>query len=70
MHVCAIELDRHLVPILEEVVEGRDVEVVHDDALRVDWNAQLGTGPWVMVANLPYNVGDAGRRRRARDRRR
>ena len=56
MHVCAIELDRHLVPILEEVVAGRDVEVVHDDALRVDWNARLGSEPWVMVANLPYNV--------------
>ncbi len=56
VHVCAIELDRHLVPILSEVVEGRDVEVVHDDALRVDWGARLGEGPWVMVANLPYNV--------------
>ena len=39
-HVCAIELDRHLVPILEEVVAGRDVEVVQDDALRVDWDAR------------------------------
>ncbi len=56
-HVRAIELDRHLVPILEEVVAGRDVEVVHDDAVRVDWAAQLGSSyPWVMVANLPYNV--------------
>jgi 16S rRNA (adenine1518-N6/adenine1519-N6)-dimethyltransferase len=56
VHVCAIELDRHLVPILAEVVEGRDVEVVHDDAMRVDWRARLGDEPWVMVANLPYNV--------------
>lgn len=56
-HVRAIELDRHLVPILTNVVEGLDVEVVEADALRVDWNEQLGTGPWVMVANLPYNVG-------------
>jgi 16S rRNA (adenine1518-N6/adenine1519-N6)-dimethyltransferase len=56
VHVCAIELDRHLVPILEEVVAGRDVEVVQDDAMRVDWAARLGTRPWVMVANLPYNV--------------
>jgi len=55
-HVCAIELDRRLVPILEEVVEGRDVEVVQDDALRVDWRERLGAGPWDMVANLPYNV--------------
>jgi 16S rRNA (adenine1518-N6/adenine1519-N6)-dimethyltransferase len=56
VHVCAIELDRHLVPILEEVVEGRDVEVVQGDGLRVDWEARLGPKPWVMVANLPYNV--------------
>ncbi|MDP9332780.1 MAG: 16S rRNA (adenine(1518)-N(6)/adenine(1519)-N(6))-dimethyltransferase RsmA [Actinomycetota bacterium] len=56
VHVCAIELDRHLVPILEEVVAGRDVSVVHDDALRVDWEARLGSRSWVMVANLPYNV--------------
>jgi 16S rRNA (adenine1518-N6/adenine1519-N6)-dimethyltransferase len=56
VHVCAIAIDRHLVPILEEVVAGRDVEVVHDDALRVDWRARLGDEPWVMVANLPYNV--------------
>ncbi len=57
VHVCAIELDRHLVPPLEEVVAGLDVEVVNDDALRVDWNTRLGDGaPWVMVANLPYNV--------------
>ncbi|MDQ1380892.1 MAG: rRNA (adenine1518-N6/adenine1519-N6)-dimethyltransferase [Actinomycetota bacterium] len=56
-HVCAIELDRHLVPILANVVDGLDVEVVEADALRVNWNEQLGPGPWIMVANLPYNVG-------------
>lgn len=56
VHVCAIEIDRHLLPILEEVVAGRDVEVVHDDARKVDWTARLGSEPWVMVANLPYNV--------------
>jgi 16S rRNA (adenine1518-N6/adenine1519-N6)-dimethyltransferase len=56
VHVCAIEIDRHLLPILEEVVAGRAVEVVHDDALKVDWAARLGSEPWVMVANLPYNI--------------
>ena len=39
--VCAVELDRHLVPILEEVVAGRDVEVINGDAFRVDWGALL-----------------------------
>jgi len=56
-HVYAVELDRHLVPILEEVVAGRDVQVVQDDGLRVDWNTKLDPAhTWVMVANLPYNV--------------
>jgi 16S rRNA (adenine1518-N6/adenine1519-N6)-dimethyltransferase len=56
-HVCAVELDRHLVPILEEVVAERDVEVINDDALRVDWSALLDPEhAWAMVANLPYNV--------------
>jgi 16S rRNA (adenine1518-N6/adenine1519-N6)-dimethyltransferase len=54
--VRAIELDAHLLPALAEVVAGRDVEVVHADARHVDWAAELGAGPWVMVANLPYNV--------------
>lgn len=57
VHVCAIELDRHLVAPLEEMISGRDVEVVNDDAMRVDWRARLAAADrWVMVANLPYNV--------------
>src|SRR5262249_6683499 len=55
-HVCAIELDRHLIPVLREVVGGRDVEVRNEDALDIDWSAALDAGPWQMVANLPYNV--------------
>jgi 16S rRNA (adenine1518-N6/adenine1519-N6)-dimethyltransferase len=51
----AIELDRHLVPVLRTVVAGRDVEVVEGDALTIDWSATLN-GQWSMVANLPYNV--------------
>jgi 16S rRNA (adenine1518-N6/adenine1519-N6)-dimethyltransferase len=54
-HVLAIELDRHLLPALEEVVGDRDVEIRSADALTLDWPAQLA-GAWNMVANLPYNV--------------
>lgn len=58
--VTAIEIDRHLVPILREVVEPRGVTVVHGDALAMDWSALLGDvdpdRPWVLVANLPYNI--------------
>jgi 16S rRNA (adenine1518-N6/adenine1519-N6)-dimethyltransferase len=30
--------------------------VVEADAMHLDWQALLGDGPWVLVANLPYNV--------------
>jgi 16S rRNA (adenine1518-N6/adenine1519-N6)-dimethyltransferase len=55
--VTAIELDRHLIPILRGQVEPVGVTVVEGDALRLDWSHVLGEfSPWVLVANLPYNV--------------
>jgi 16S rRNA (adenine1518-N6/adenine1519-N6)-dimethyltransferase len=55
--VTALEVDRHLVPVLRSVVEPEGVRVVEADALRVDWSAVLGDRPhWSLVANLPYNV--------------
>jgi 16S rRNA (adenine1518-N6/adenine1519-N6)-dimethyltransferase len=54
--IVAIEVDRHLVPVLREVVGDRGVQIVQADALAVDWADQLGAGRWAMVANLPYNV--------------
>ena len=56
--VLAVELDRHLVPVLEEVVGPLGVTVVQGDALEVDWADLLRAHErWGMVANLPYNVG-------------
>ncbi len=55
--VTALEMDRHLVPVLREVVAGRAVRVVEGDAMAVDWDDLLaGADRWVLVANLPYNV--------------
>jgi 16S rRNA (adenine1518-N6/adenine1519-N6)-dimethyltransferase len=54
--VTAIEVDRHLLPVLREVVEPRGARVVEADALHHDWAAQLGEAGWVLVANLPYNI--------------
>ncbi|MDQ3897488.1 MAG: 16S rRNA (adenine(1518)-N(6)/adenine(1519)-N(6))-dimethyltransferase RsmA [Actinomycetota bacterium] len=54
--VTAIEVDGGLVPVLRTVVEPVGVTVVEGDALRLDWGALLGDEPWVLVANLPYNV--------------
>jgi 16S rRNA (adenine1518-N6/adenine1519-N6)-dimethyltransferase len=62
--VTAVEIDRHLGPVLRSVVEPAGAVVVEGDALRLDWSALLGGqggeggrgGGWVLVANLPYNV--------------
>lgn len=55
--VVAVELDRHLLPVLAETVEPLGVRVVSGDALTVDWNDVLvGASTWSLVANLPYNV--------------
>jgi 16S rRNA (adenine1518-N6/adenine1519-N6)-dimethyltransferase len=58
--VTAVEVDRHLVPLLREVVEPSGVRVVEGDAMELDWGELLGPAdpdrPWALVANLPYNV--------------
>jgi 16S rRNA (adenine1518-N6/adenine1519-N6)-dimethyltransferase len=54
--VTAVEIDRHLVPVLRSVVEPVGARVVEGDAMALDWSALLGDGPWRLVANLPYNV--------------
>jgi 16S rRNA (adenine1518-N6/adenine1519-N6)-dimethyltransferase len=66
--VTALEIDRHLAPVLEETLAGLPVRVVIGDAMTVDWGEVLAAapgaapgehsaGPWRLVANLPYNVG-------------
>lgn len=55
--VTAVEVDRHLRPVLESVVEGLDVRIVAGDAMALDWDELLADHErWVLVANLPYNV--------------
>jgi len=58
VHVVAIEVERRLVAVLDEVVTGRDVEIVTGDAVRLDWGQLLAgrDGPVSLVANLPYSV--------------
>jgi len=54
--VCAIELDDKLLPILEdELKEFDNFELIHGDALKVDFNELIGDEKSVkLVANLPY----------------
>ena len=67
--VTAVELDRHLLPLLRSVVEPHGVRIVEGDAMHLDWDKVLGgeggvggegdhdrRAPWALVANLPYNV--------------
>ena len=55
--VTAVELDRHVLPALREVVDGHGVTIVEGDALTLDWAGVLaGADRWTLVANLPYNV--------------
>ena len=58
--VTALELDRHLIPVLDDAL-GRAgvasaVRVVQGDALTEDLEALVGEARHVMVSNLPYNV--------------
>jgi 16S rRNA (adenine1518-N6/adenine1519-N6)-dimethyltransferase len=52
----AVELDRRLEPVLNEVLAGRDARVVFDDAMSVDYRKLLGRTPTAVVANLPYQI--------------
>src|SRR6266516_322854 len=57
--VVAVELDPGLVAALSDVLQDHPrVRVVRADAMRLDWDILLGTGeaPWILCANLPYNI--------------
>jgi 16S rRNA (adenine1518-N6/adenine1519-N6)-dimethyltransferase len=55
--VVAVEVDRHLVPVLRDAAEPTGVRVVHADARTLDWGELLAAHErWMLVANLPYNV--------------
>ena len=56
--VVAIEFDRALLPAWRETVADRpSVEVLADDATKIDWPSLLGDGRWIWCGNLPYNIG-------------
>ena len=55
--VRAYEIDERLRPVLAEALRGVDVDLRFADVMEIDLCADLGAGPWVMVSNLPYQVG-------------
>ncbi len=57
--VTAIEIDKYLIDELRHNTRDlANVTVVHTDAMAIDWQELLPAegGPYVLVANLPYNV--------------
>jgi 16S rRNA (adenine1518-N6/adenine1519-N6)-dimethyltransferase len=56
----AVELDRRLIPVLREVLEGLDnVEVVERDILKFDQSEAFPRGGQVVAGNIPYNLTGA-----------
>jgi 16S rRNA (adenine1518-N6/adenine1519-N6)-dimethyltransferase len=57
--VIAIEIDRHVLPALESVMQDQaNFQLVHADALSVSLSSLVGDwpGPVKVVANLPYYI--------------
>lgn len=59
--VVAVEIDKNLIPILEDTLSAYDnVEVINDDVLKVDLQKiameRNGGKPIKVVANLPYYI--------------
>ncbi len=55
--VTAVELDRGLLGVLDDVLADTAVELVAADARTLDWARLLAGAPtWSLVANLPYNI--------------
>lgn len=55
--VLALEVDRHLEPVLRELVEPLGVRVLLADAMTCEWESLLAPHQaWTLVANLPYNI--------------
>jgi 16S rRNA (adenine1518-N6/adenine1519-N6)-dimethyltransferase len=53
-HVTALEFDRRLLPVLDEMLAGvTNVDVIAADALEIDLSA---INARILVANLPYNI--------------
>ena len=59
--VAAVEIDRNLIPILQDTLKEYDnVEIINDDILKLDLNTFIreknNNNPIKVVANLPYYI--------------
>nr|WP_294382840.1 16S rRNA (adenine(1518)-N(6)/adenine(1519)-N(6))-dimethyltransferase RsmA [Prosthecobacter sp.] len=57
-HLVLVEKDSQLAPELQGRFDDRsDVEVIHEDATRINLRSWFKHGPLRLVGNLPYSVG-------------
>lgn len=55
--IIAVEIDKKLIPILQETLSGYDnIEIINDDILNVDIKALVGGRDFKVVSNLPYYI--------------
>ena len=55
--VIAIEIDKDLIPVLEETLSVyRNVQVINEDVLKIDVKNLFNGEPFKVVANLPYYI--------------
>ncbi|HAA37882.1 MAG TPA: 16S rRNA (adenine(1518)-N(6)/adenine(1519)-N(6))-dimethyltransferase [Firmicutes bacterium] len=56
-HVTSLEIDERLLPVLKETLAANvNIDIIHQDALKVDYRQLCAAGPVKIVANLPYNA--------------
>lgn len=60
-NVCAVEIDKNLIPILEDTLSGyNNIEVINSDVLKLDLNelikSRSGGRKAKLAANLPYYI--------------
>jgi 16S rRNA (adenine1518-N6/adenine1519-N6)-dimethyltransferase len=52
----AVELDKHKIGILNKELRGQPIEIVNQDALKLDLNELWGDQKGYLVGNLPYYI--------------
>ena len=58
--VVAVELDKHLIPLLESVLaQETNVEVISGDILDLDPSRLMQQDGYLVVANIPYYITSA-----------
>jgi len=54
--VTAFDVDPEMLAVLQSRADLANVRLELGDALKYDYAAWAGTGPWVATGNLPYNI--------------